>query len=223
MKVLLLLVLLSVAITAIAADRDETLRVFTELKRVKKGRSFGAADDFVSVVQSDLLLAEEEYVRSSIDGESTILQELATAEAQASGPHCVDFIRQKTGLMLNLAGVSYTSCLQRVDDALYEKLSKATNGAVTRAQYDQANMLNAFRGENIFVDPGRIRGKLQTRMRATLRLPSLSAPTLVQIHEELDEVKDQFVECMKEARAGLDTSLEGTSKQFQVVCAKKQQ
>uniref|UniRef100_A0A182W7L0 Protein TsetseEP domain-containing protein n=1 Tax=Anopheles minimus TaxID=112268 RepID=A0A182W7L0_9DIPT len=222
MKALLLLALLSVAISAIVADRDESLRVFTELKRVKKGRSFGAGDDFVSDVQSDLLLAEEEYVRSSIDGEASLLQELATAEAQASGPHCVDFIRQKTGLMLNLAGVSYTSCLHRVDDALYEKLSKATDGAVTRTQYDQANMLNAFRGENIFVDPARIRSKLQQRMRATLRLPTLSAPSLMEMRGELDEVKEQFVECMKEARAGLDTSLEGTTKQYQIVCAKKE-
>uniref|UniRef100_A0A4Y0BUV6 Uncharacterized protein n=2 Tax=Anopheles funestus TaxID=62324 RepID=A0A4Y0BUV6_ANOFN len=221
MKALLLLALLSVTISAIVADRDEALSVFTQLKRVKKGRLFGAQDDFVSLVQSELLLAEEEYVRSSITGESSILQELATAEAQASGPNCVDFIRQKTALMLNLAGVSYTSCLHQVDDALYAKLSKATDGAVSRDQYDQANVLNAFRGENIFVDPARIRSKLQERMRATLKLPSMSAESVREIREELGEVKEQFVVCMKEARAGLDTSLEGTSKQYQIVCAKK--
>ncbi|XP_052894886.1 uncharacterized protein LOC128302175 [Anopheles moucheti] len=223
MKALLLLALLSVTISAIAADRDETLSLFTQLKRVKKGRLFGAEDDFVSLVQSELLLAEEEYVRSSINGESSILQELATAEAQASGPHCVDFIRQKTALMLNLAGVSYTSCLNQVDDALFEKLSGATGGAVSRDQYDQANVLNAFRGENIFVDPARIRSKLQERMRATLKLPSLSAAAVREIREELGEVKGQFVGCMTEARAGLDTALEGTSKQYQIVCAKKEQ
>lgn len=224
MKGLLLLALLSVSISTIVADRDEALSLFTQLKRVKKGgRLFGADDDFVSLVQSELLLAEEEYVRSSINGESSILQELTTAEAQASGPHCVDFIRQKTTLMLNLAGVSYTSCLNQVDDALFEKLSDATDGAVSRDQYDQANMLNAFRGENIFVDPARIRSKLQERMRATLKLPSLSAESVKEIREELDEVKDQFVECMTIARGVLDKALDGTTQQYQQVCAKKQQ
>uniref|UniRef100_A0A182JQM4 Protein TsetseEP domain-containing protein n=1 Tax=Anopheles christyi TaxID=43041 RepID=A0A182JQM4_9DIPT len=222
MKALLLLALLSVAISAVVADRGETLSLFTQLKRVKKGRSLGADDDFVSLVQSQLLLAEEEYVRSSINGESAILQELSTAEAQASGPNCVDFIRQKTALMLNLAGVSYASCLSRVDDALFAKLSDATDGAVSREQYDQANMLNAFRGENIFVDPARIRSKLQERMRATFKLPALSAESLEEVREELGEVKGQFVECMKVARAGLDSSLEATTEQYNHVCAKKQ-
>ncbi|XP_035916292.1 uncharacterized protein LOC118513974 [Anopheles stephensi] len=224
MKALLVLALLSVAISTIVADRDEALNLFTQLKRVKKGgRLFGAEDDFVSLVQSELLLAEEEYVRSSIQGESSILQELTTAEAQASGPLCVDFIRQKTGLMLNLAGVSYTSCLNQVDDALFEKLSDATDGAVTRDQYDQANVLNAFRGENIFVDPARIRSKLQERMRATLKLPSLSSESVKDIRDELDEVKDQFVECMTTARSVLDKALDGTTQQYHLVCAKKQQ
>uniref|UniRef100_A0A182PCW9 Protein TsetseEP domain-containing protein n=1 Tax=Anopheles epiroticus TaxID=199890 RepID=A0A182PCW9_9DIPT len=214
MKALLLLALLSVAISAVVADRDETLGLFTQLKRAKKGRFPGAEDDFVSLIQSQLLLAQEEFVRTSINGESTILQEVASAEAQASGSNCVDFIRQKTALMLNLAGVSYASCLNRVDDVLFEKLSDATDGAVSREQYDRANMLNAFRGENIFVDPARIRSKLQERMRATFRLPALSAESLKEIREELDEVKEQFVECMKVARAGLDSSLEGTAKQY---------
>ncbi|XP_041778684.1 uncharacterized protein LOC121597171 [Anopheles merus] len=218
---LLLAALLSVAILATVADRADTINLFNQLKRVKKGRMLGSDEDFVSLVQSQLLLAEEEYVRSSINGESSILQELSTAEAQASGPNCVDFIRQKTALMLNLAGVSYASCLSRVDDAFFEKLYDVTNGVVSREQYDQANMLNAFRGENIFVDMERIRGKLQERMRATFKLPTLTAESLQEIRSELGEVKEQFSECMKVARATLDTSLEGTSKQYKHVCAKK--
>uniref|UniRef100_A0A182Q944 Protein TsetseEP domain-containing protein n=1 Tax=Anopheles farauti TaxID=69004 RepID=A0A182Q944_9DIPT len=223
MKVLLLLALLSVAISATVADRDETLSLFTQLKRVKKGRTFGTEDDFVSVVQAELLLAEEEYVRSSVDGESSILRDLSNEAAQASGPKCVDFIREKADIMMNLAGVSYASCLRRVDDAVYEKLADATDGAVSREQYDQANVLNAFRGENIFVDPVRIRSKLQERLRASFQLPALSAESVRDIREELGEVKADFVECMKLARAGLDMTLNATAQQLKLVCERHQQ
>uniref|UniRef100_A0A182NTG7 Protein TsetseEP domain-containing protein n=1 Tax=Anopheles dirus TaxID=7168 RepID=A0A182NTG7_9DIPT len=222
MKALLLLALLTVAISATVADRDETLSLFTQLKRVKKGRTLGTEDDFVSVVQSELLLAEEEYVRSSIDGESSILRDLSNEAAQSSGPQCVDFIREKAGIMLNLAGVSYASCLRRVDDAVYEKLADATGGAVSRDQYDQANVLNAFRGENIFVDPVRIRSKLQQRLRASFKLPALGADTVREIRTELGAVKEEFVECMKVARAGLETTLDATSKQLKLVCEDQQ-
>uniref|UniRef100_A0AAG5D9D0 Uncharacterized protein n=1 Tax=Anopheles atroparvus TaxID=41427 RepID=A0AAG5D9D0_ANOAO len=219
MRGLICLALLSVAISVIAADRGQALQLFSDLKRTKKGRSFGQGDDFVSVVQSELLLAEEDYVRSSINGESDVLEALSGGAAQTSGPACVSFIKQKAEIMMNLAGVSYATCLRVVDDEVFAVLADATDGAVSRDQYDAANVLNAFRGENIFVDPSRIRGKLQQRMRGSFRLPELEADKIAEVKKELADVKDRFVECMKTARGGLEETLKATSKQLKMVCA----
>ncbi|XP_053677393.1 uncharacterized protein LOC128727498 [Anopheles nili] len=223
MKALLCIALLAVVVSVTIADRSESLSLFTQLKVGKQGRLFGAEDDFVSLVQSELVLAQEEYVRSSISGESQVLQELSTAAAQTSGPQCVEFVRQKAGIMMNLAGVSYGSCLKQVDEVLFEKLSAATEHAITRDQYDQANILSAFRGENIFVDPASIRGKMQQRMRVASKVPALSAESLGEIRKELNEVKEHFVKCMKTAQDGLENTLQATSKQLRLVCANEQE
>ncbi|XP_052868422.1 uncharacterized protein LOC128274311 [Anopheles cruzii] len=221
MRALLLLTVASFAVAYVAAERAATLQLFTDLKRTKKVLSSGN-EDFVSIVQSELLLAEEEYVRSSITSESGILEQLTTSDALTSGPLCVAFVKQKAEIMMNLAGISYASCLKRVDDELFQELSDATNGAISREQYDQANVLNAFRGENIFVDPANIRSKLNDRMRNTYKLPvSLSSEAIADIRKELSKVKDDFVECMKSARAGLESTLSTTEQQLKLVCADK--
>ncbi|XP_058123748.1 uncharacterized protein LOC131281288 [Anopheles ziemanni] len=223
MRGFICLALLSVAISVVAADRGEALQLFSDLKRSKKSRGLGRSDDFVSVVQSELLLAEEEYVRSSINGESGVLEALSEDAAQTSGPACVDFIKQKAAIMMNLAGVSYATCLRVVDDEVFAALSTATDGAVSRDQYDEANVLSAFRGENIFVDPSRIRGKLQQRMRGSFRLPALDAAKIAVVKTELEAVKDRFIKCMKTARGGLDDTLKATSKQLKLVCANERE
>ncbi|NJI30062.1 hypothetical protein HBI98_23175, partial [Aeromonas veronii] len=139
------------------------------------------------------------------------------------GPHCVTFIKQKAEIMMNLGGISYTACLNRVDDKLFEELSEATEGAITREDYDRANVLNAFRGENIFVDPARIRSKLQQRMQGSFKLPvNLSSDKIADIKEEMKEVKEDFVECMQKALGDLQRTLKATEEQLQIVCAGKQ-
>lgn len=211
------LLVLIVAANLTLADRADSLQVFPQLKRARKVQ-FGATD-FLSSAQTEVLLLEEGYIRSSIQDESDVLNQLTGADVQASGPQCLEFIRKSTNLLVNLGGISYTNCLNDADEKLFKELSEIPNLTITREQYDQFNLLGAFRGENIFVDPSKIRDKLAARMQTRINLPNLAPETTDAIRIIFSELKVSFRSCMTNARSKLAGNLDFTKKQIRAVCA----
>lgn len=220
MKTLHLLPILAVTLVAsniALAAREDSLQIFPQLKRSKKVIS-GFADFLVSV-QGEVLLSEESYIQRSINNESMILNQLTAADVQASGPECLNFIRTSTNLLVNLAGIAYTNCFNDVDARMFEELSKIPELGLTREAYDQFSMLGIFRGENIFIDPVKIRDKLSARMRTNVSLPVLSPETEATLRAVLGELKTNFLTCMNSAQARLADNLQYTSEQVRAICA----
>ncbi|XP_055541299.1 uncharacterized protein LOC129727464 [Wyeomyia smithii] len=214
---LLILVMTSLASNLVLAAHEDSLQIFPQLKRSKKVIS-GFADFLVSA-QSEVVLSEESYIQNSINNESALLNQLTAADVQASGPECLDFIRTSTNLLVNLAGISYTNCFNDVDTRMFEELSRFPELALTREAYDQFSLLGVFRGENIFIDPIKIRDKLLARLGARVSMPTLNPETEATLRAVLGGLKTNFLACMNSSQTKLADNLQYTSEQVRAICA----
>ncbi|XP_062551263.1 uncharacterized protein LOC134216381 [Armigeres subalbatus] len=213
----LLLVLLVAAPNFVRAEREDSLRVFPQLKRSRRIQSGFAS--FLEAAQSEVVLSEESFILTSITDESTLHKELAGEDVQASGPHCVQFVRQSSDILMNLAGIAYTNCFNDADDLIFNALSQVPNLQLTREQYEKFNLLGAFRGENIFVDPSTIREKLSTRSVSLVNLPVVSSESLEALRVAFDGIKSSFKSCMTDAQGRLADNLKFSSQQVRAICA----
>lgn len=221
MKLVLIAAVILLAGNVALAEREDPLEIFAQLKRAT--RVFSGASDLLASGQREVLLAEEGYVQTALNDESNLLNQLTGSDVQRSGPQCVEFIRTNVNLLMSLTGIAYTNCLNQVDDALFGKLSKATQPLpLTRDQYDQINLLAVFRGENIFADPAKIRQKLANwqQTRTELELTS-EASTAVLTAATFDELKSAFRTCMAAAQSRLADNLNFAAQQVRAICAKQ--
>lgn len=198
------------------AEREDPLEIFAQLKRAS--RVVSGASDLLASGQREVLLAEESYVKSSLDDEASLLNQLTESDVQRNGPNCVEFIRTNVNLLMSLTGIAYTNCLNQVDDQLFNKLSQAS--PISRDQYDQLNLLGAFRGENIFADPAKIRQKLANWQQTRTQL-ELTPEATITLGSTFDELKDSFGTCMTTARARLADNLNFARQQVRAICAKQ--
>lgn len=217
LNVISVLVVTLVASNLAQAAHEDTLQIFSQLKRSKK--IIAGFADFLISAQSEILLSEEGYIQSSINNESALLNQLTAADVQASGPECLNFIRTSTNLLVNLAGISYTNCFNDVDSRMFEELSKIPELGLTREVYDQFSLLGTFRGENIFTDPIKIRNKLAARMRTSVSLPTLGPETETTLRTVFGEIKNNFLTCMNSSQTKLADNLQYTSQQVRAICA----
>lgn len=216
--VLVAVIFLAASGNVALAEREDPLEIFSQLKRATK--VFSGASDLLASGQREVLLTEESYVKSALDDEADLLNQLAgSPDVQRNGPDCVGFIRTNVNLLMSLTGIAYTNCLNQVNDQLFNKLSQATT-PLTRDQYDQLNLLGAFRGENIFVDPAAIRQKLANVQQTRTQL-ELSPETTSSLSSTFDELKDSFGTCMTAARSRLADNLNFARQQVRAICAKE--
>ncbi|XP_019550629.4 uncharacterized protein LOC109420661 [Aedes albopictus] len=212
-----LMVILVAAPSLVQAEREDPLQVFPQLKRSR--RIVAGFSSFLAAAQSDVILSEESFIQSSISDESSLLRQLTGDDVQANGPQCVGFIRESSNILMNLAGIAYTNCFNDADDQVFIELSKISELQLTREQYEQFNLLGAFRGENIFVDPSRIRDKLLARSQALASIPAVSAETLEALRVAFGEIKTSFQSCMADAQARLADNLKFSARQVRAICA----
>lgn len=220
MKLVLISAVILLAGNAALAEREDPLEIFAQLKRATK--LFSGASDLLASGQREVLLAEESYVQSALNDESTLLNQLTGSDVQRNGPQCVEFIRTNVNLLMSLTGIAYTNCLNQVDDALFNKLSREPT--LTRDAYDQLNLLVVFRGENIFVDAAKIRQKLANWQQTRTAQPELTPEAttiLTTAAATFDELKGAFRTCMAAAQARLADNLNFTAQQVRAICAKE--
>lgn len=218
MKLVLIAAVILLAGNVALAEREDPLEIFAQLKRSTK--LFSGALDLLASGQRELLLTEESYVQSALDDESNLLDQLTGSDVQRNGPLCVEFIRTNVNLLMSLTGIAYTNCLNQVDDTLFNQLSGPTQ--LSRDQYDRLNLLAVFRGENVFVDPAKIRQKLANWQQSRTAQPELTPEaTTILTAATFDELKSAFRTCMATAQSRLADNLNFTAKQVWAICAKQ--
>lgn len=231
---LVLLVIASTFATTFA-QREPTIGVMTALKELQP--RYREIQDFVinrltearlnssQVVynfHNDIIGSKDEYVRGAIAEEQTVLTILDGQQPDVDRT-CLGFVRNSVDMNVNLVGVSYTNCINTVDDRLGGIVQKFyATIQEDESQYTGTGLFGVFRGENIFYAPENIVEKLNEKLEQLRDNPTYIANELfdmvVEFEAELGEVKEVYEGCLEVGTQLLLTTLNIARTQIVQVC-----
>ncbi|XP_055637355.1 uncharacterized protein LOC129776015 [Toxorhynchites rutilus septentrionalis] len=218
-----------------AAQRDTSLAVIDSLREVQpayrdlqnfvinavssaKVNSTQAIFDF----HSDIFLAKDSFLRSAINLEQNTLHHVNGQNPEADSS-CLGFLRSSVEVNLNLAGVSFTNCINTVDASLnteirliYAELEKNESSFIDISIYD------VFRSQNIFVDPQTIVDRLQEKLVQLEQTPNGLVAELSLLIEgfrtRLEAIRVKYRQCLTLNDQLLQTAYNTVLIQLQQIC-----
>ena len=193
-------------------QRELSLKVFDKIEEIQP--KFKDRQDFVintvseaklnsshiiHNLHNEIFLIKKTYVKSTILEESKILYQLNNQDSKVDKT-CLEDIRQKILNHVHLAGVAYTHCLGRADGWLREEIKIiASKLQIDEGKYLNVGLMDAFEGENIFVSPENIMGKLDSKLAGLVDPSSLVselADAIQSFSIQLSNIKPKFNQCM---------------------------
>ncbi|XP_040163119.1 uncharacterized protein LOC120900334 [Anopheles arabiensis] len=229
-----IIVLLAIAGIAAAGrpDTEKVIQTFKEIAPLYKP-SIQKAQIIINAIKANATnqLAElhltiigkkEQYVQQVIGREEYILQQIG-AQRKADQV-CMGFVRTSSEMTVNLAGVSFTNCINAADDAIKTKLEEYYSYL---GDYEQQlsllRLLDVFRGENVFHSPQPILARLNEKMEALRNSSSLITDVEVQfmidqVTQDMVGIQDAYGICMENAYALLGQGLNMCELQLTMIC-----
>ncbi|XP_049278758.1 uncharacterized protein LOC125761570 [Anopheles funestus] len=235
MKLILVLLLAGVAL----AQRPQTVAVIDKLYQVHP--LYRQIQDYVINTISearlsssakiydfhrDIIMIKSTFLGTSIRQEEALLTQI-NGQPLSVDQQCLSFVRQSADVNMNLAGVSYSTCITTAGDTLvstvkafYERLD------MDEAAYVGVGLFEEFRDENIFFDPQSIIAKLENRMFRLEDYPTHIGSELLDaiagFTVSLDSVRMNYVSCMTMGEQLLMSALQLAQMQLEMVCNAKQ-
>uniref|UniRef100_A0A182M528 Protein TsetseEP domain-containing protein n=1 Tax=Anopheles culicifacies TaxID=139723 RepID=A0A182M528_9DIPT len=170
----------------------------------------------------DIIMIKSTYLGTSIRQEQNLLFQI-NGQPLSVDQQCLSFVRQSADVNMNLAGVSYSTCITAAGDTLvatvksfYERLDE------NEAAYVGVGLFEEFRGENIFFNPLNIIQKLESRMFRLEDYPTHIGSELLDavagFTNSLDAVRMSYVSCMTLGEQMLMSALQLAQMQLEMVC-----
>ncbi|XP_049537821.1 uncharacterized protein LOC125952408 [Anopheles darlingi] len=231
MKSIVLLLAIVGAASALRPDAVEVITTFKDIAPRYKAALDQEESALVSVKSNvstqlvnfhlDVINSKEVFVDAVVEREDYILGQIARqTEADTV---CLGFVKSSSEMTVNLAGVSFTNCINAADLALNTKLTDYS-GSLGRmaSQLSQLRLLDVFRGDNIFYTPARINQKLNEKLLALQENPALSATeieALVEaVSQDLGGILNTYNTCMTGASTMAEQGLSMCVTQMTVIC-----
>ncbi|XP_035781755.1 uncharacterized protein LOC118461013 [Anopheles albimanus] len=229
--VVLLLAVLGVTL----AQRETSLRVIEALREVhpayRELRNYvvnavaGAklnSSEVVFKFNVDIAERKESFLQSAIKAETGVLRQV-NGQSPEVETTCLSFLRQSVDVNMNLAGVSFTNCLNNVDAALSEEVVRIYSELqVNETSYINLSVYDVFRGQNVFVNPQTIVDRLLEKLSALQQAPvelSLELAELVEAFEaRLGDVRAAYAGCLSLNDKLLEQTLNTVLVQLQQIC-----
>ncbi|XP_050085617.1 uncharacterized protein LOC126571292 [Anopheles aquasalis] len=169
----------------------------------------------------DVINSKEVFVDAVVEREDYILSQIALQTT--ADTVCLGFVRMSSEMTVNLAGVSFTNCINAADQALSDKLTEYSGSLGDLAsQLTQMRLLDVFRGDNIFYTPARINQKLNDKLLALQENPGLNAAeieVLVEgVSQDLGAILNGYNTCMADASSLAEQGLSMCVTQMTVIC-----
>uniref|UniRef100_A0A675B3C1 Secreted protein n=1 Tax=Anopheles darlingi TaxID=43151 RepID=A0A675B3C1_ANODA len=217
------------------AQRETSLRVIEALREVhpayRELRNYvvnavaGAklnSSEVVFKFNVDIAERKESFLQSAIKAESGVLRQV-NGQSPEVETTCLSFLRQSVDVNMNLAGVSFTNCLNNVDAALSEEVVRIyTELQVNETSYVNLSVYDVFRGQNVFVNPQTIVDRLLEKLSALQQAPvelSLELAELVDAFEaRLGDVRAAYAGCLSLNDKLLEQTLNTVLVQLQQIC-----
>uniref|UniRef100_A0A182W7K8 Protein TsetseEP domain-containing protein n=1 Tax=Anopheles minimus TaxID=112268 RepID=A0A182W7K8_9DIPT len=194
--------------------QDYVINTISEARLSSSGKIY----DF----HRDIIMIKSTYLGTSIRQEQNLLTQI-NGQPLSVDQQCLSFVRQSADVNMNLAGVSYSTCITNAGDTLV---------ATVKAFYDRLDMdetayvgvglFEEFRNENIFFNPQNIIAKLENRMFRLEDYPTHIGSELLDavagFTNSLDSVRMQYVSCMTMGEQLLMSALQLAQMQLEQVC-----
>lgn len=223
------------ALSVSLAQRETSLRVidalrdlhpsYRDLRNLVVNAVAGAKLNSSEVVyrfQVEVAARKESFLKSAISAEAGVLRQV-NAQSVAVDTSCLGFLRQSVDVNMNLAGVSFTNCLNTVDGSLATELTRIyAELAVNETSYVNLSVYDVFRGQNVFVNPQTIVDRLVEKLSAVQQAPIELAQELAQLVDafegRLGNVQAAYSNCLTMNDQLLQTTLSTVLVQLQQIC-----
>ncbi|KFB36717.1 AGAP007747-PA-like protein [Anopheles sinensis] len=209
----IILVYAIVGLETVDCNRRDVLKAFLPLKTTggkQQRKLLSGGSELIVSVQSELILAQEQYIQQTIEEEANILDSLAVISNTA----CASYVQTGTDALMTLAGIAFGNCVAKIDDEMFAGLFPAQDSA-DRQAYAQASLLSSIRGVNILTDPGTVQARMESKLSAPVVIEGLGA-----IGDLSADLRAALQDCLSNARALLKSSLQTASTQVNDICAK---
>lgn len=223
------------AISVSLAQRETSLRVidalrdlhpsYRDLRNVVVNAVAGAKLNSSEVVfrfQTTVAERKELFMKTAISSEAAVLRQV-NSQPNTVETSCLGFLRQSVDVNMNLAGVSFTNCLNTVDGSLEAELTRIyAELAVNETSYINLSVYDAFRGQNVFVNPQTIVDRLVEKLSAVQQAPVELAQELAVLVDafetRLGDVQVAYTNCLTMNDQLLQTTLNTVLLQLQQIC-----
>uniref|UniRef100_A0A182IVF7 Protein TsetseEP domain-containing protein n=1 Tax=Anopheles atroparvus TaxID=41427 RepID=A0A182IVF7_ANOAO len=189
----------------------------SQLVAIKSNVTSQLVDFHLAVINS-----KEAFVNGVITREEYILQQIGAQPASVD-TLCLGFVRSSSEMNVNLAGVSFTNCINAADTALNTKVTEYYGSVGTlEAKVTQLRLLDVFKGENVFYTPAVIIEKLNAKLAALNSNPALTATEAealaTTVSRDLGAILTTYNTCMTSANGLLEQGLSMCEMQMSLIC-----
>uniref|UniRef100_A0A182LSX8 Protein TsetseEP domain-containing protein n=1 Tax=Anopheles culicifacies TaxID=139723 RepID=A0A182LSX8_9DIPT len=226
-------IVLLVMIGTVVADRPETVNVITTFKQILPLYNSSLSDNQIQIaavksnlttqlvdIHLEIIAVKERLVDTVIQSEDN-MHKLMDAQV-AADKLCLSFVNASSEMNVNLAGVSFTNCINDADKAIYTSVGNYyAYMSDLEQQIDWMRLLDVFRGHNVFHSPQPIIDKLNAKSEL-LRGNNGTNTTLEtlpnQAYKDLRYIQESYQTCMDDAFDLFKQGVNMCEMQMRMIC-----
>ncbi|EAA12626.3 AGAP007745-PA, partial [Anopheles gambiae str. PEST] len=226
---------LLLSVSAVVTQRETSLRVidalrdlhpaYKQLRDVVVQAVAGAklnSSEVIFKFNIDIASRKESFMQTAIKTEANVLRQV-NGQSINIDTSCLGFLRQSIDVNMNLAGVSFTNCLNNVDASLASEITRVyAELQVNETSFVNLSVYDVFRGQNVFVNPQTIVDRLVEKLSSLQQAPTELTEELTLLVEafegRLGEVRAAYTSCLTMNDQLLQTTLGTVLTQLQQIC-----
>uniref|UniRef100_A0A8W7PFP8 Uncharacterized protein n=1 Tax=Anopheles coluzzii TaxID=1518534 RepID=A0A8W7PFP8_ANOCL len=170
----------------------------------------------------DIIMIKSNYLATSIRQEQDLITQI-NGQPLSVNQQCLSFLRQSAEVNMNLAGVSYSTCITNAGDSLVTTVKAFYELLDTdEARYVGVGLFEEFRDENVFFDPQRIISKLENRVFRLEDYPTHIGSEVLDavagLSNMLENIRLNYINCMTLGEQMLRSALQLGLLQLEQTC-----
>uniref|UniRef100_A0A182UCR5 Protein TsetseEP domain-containing protein n=1 Tax=Anopheles melas TaxID=34690 RepID=A0A182UCR5_9DIPT len=170
----------------------------------------------------DIIMIKSNYLATSIRQEQDLITQI-NGQPLSVNQQCLSFLRQSAEVNMNLAGVSYSTCITNAGDSLVNTVKDFYELLDTdEARYVGVGLFEEFRDENVFFDPQRIISKLENRVFRLEDYPTHIGSEVLDavagLSNMLENIRLNYINCMTLGEQMLRSALQLGLLQLEQTC-----
>ncbi|XP_055541298.1 uncharacterized protein LOC129727463 [Wyeomyia smithii] len=229
------IVILTTILGLAVAQRETSLSVIDSLRQVQPAyrelQNYVVAavanaklnsSDVIYDFHGEIFVAKDNFLRSAVNLEANTLRHI-DGQSSETDSSCLGFLRSSIDVNINLAGVSFTNCINVVDTKLKAEIDQVySHLELNETSFLDISLYDVFRGQNIFVNPQAIIDLLQAKLGQLQQSPTGLIAELSALVDDfrarLDVIRGSYRQCLTVNDQLLQTTINTILIQLQQIC-----